>query len=58
MHISRNPGEQVEVDWIGYPATINDPDTGGILKVYIFVGFMTYSQYAYVEAFLDMKPKS
>ena len=24
--------------------------------MYIFVGVMTYSQYAYVEAFLDMKP--
>lgn len=32
-----------------------DPDTGEIIKAYIFVGVMTYSQYAYVEAFLDMK---
>ena len=58
MHISRKPGEQVEVDWAGDPATIIDPDTGEILKAYIFVGVMTYSQYAYVEAFLDMKQKS
>lgn len=58
MHINRKPGEQVEVDWAGDPATIIDPDTGEILKVYIFVGVMTYSQYAYVEAFLDMKQKS
>ena len=35
-----------------------DPDTGEIIKAYIFVGVMTYSQYAYVEAFLDMKQKS
>lgn len=34
---------------------IIDPDTGEIIKAYIFVGVMTYSQYAYVEAFLDMK---
>lgn len=58
MHINRKPGEQVEVDWAGDPATIIDPDTGKIIKAYIFVGVMTYSQYAYVEAFLDMKQKS
>ena len=58
MHINRKPGEQVEVDWAGDPAAIIDPDTGEILKAYIFVGVMTYSQYAYVEAFLDTKQKS
>ena len=58
MHINRKPGEQVEVDWAGDPATIIDPDTGEIIKTYLFVGVMTYSQYAYVEAFLDMKQKS
>ena len=58
MHINRKPGEQVEVDWAGDPATIIDPDTGEITKAYIFVGVMTYSQYAYVEAFLDTKQKS
>ena len=31
-----------------------DPDTGEIIKAYIFVGVMTYSQYTYVEAFLDL----
>ena len=30
MHINRKPGEQVEVDWAGDPATIIDPDTGEI----------------------------
>ena len=58
MHINRKPGEQVEVDWAGAYATVIDPDTGEIIKAYIFVGVMTYSQYAYVEAFLDMKQKS
>lgn len=43
MHINRKPGEQVDVDWAGDPATIIDPDTGEILKAYIFVGVMTYS---------------
>lgn len=58
MHISRKTGEQVEVDWAGDPATVIDPDTGEIMKAYVFVGVMNYSQYAYVEAFLDMKQKS
>ena len=58
MHIDRKPGEQVEVDWAGDPAYVIDPDTGEGLKAYVFVGVMTYSQYAYVEAFLDMKQKS
>lgn len=58
MHINRKPGEQIEVDWAGDTASIIDPDTGEILKAYVFVGVMTYSQYTYVEAFLDMKQKS
>ncbi len=57
MHINRKPGEQVEADWAGDPAKLIDPDTGEITKADIFVGVMTYSQYAYVEAFLDMKKK-
>ena len=34
MHINRNPGEQIEVDWGGDPATVIDPNTGEILKAY------------------------
>jgi transposase len=58
MHISRKPAEQVEVDWAGDPARIADPDTGEIIKAHIFVGVMSYSQYAYVEAFTDEKQKA
>ncbi len=58
MHISRKPGEQVEVDWAGDPARIIDPDTGEIINAYIFVGVMSYSQYAYVEAFINEKQRS
>ena len=53
MHIPRNPGEQIEVDWAGDPAHIIDPDTGEIIDVWIFVGVLTYSQYAFVEAFMN-----
>lgn len=58
MHISRKPGEQVEVDWAGDPAHIIDPDTGEIIDASIFVGVMTYSQYAYVEAFINEKQQA
>lgn len=39
MHINRKPGEQVGV---GNSAIIIDPDTGEIIRVYIFVGVMTF----------------
>lgn len=58
MHISRKPGEQVEVDWAGDPAQIIDPDTGEITEAYLFVGVMTYSQYTYVEAFINQKQQA
>lgn len=58
MHIARKPGEQIEVDWAGDPAQIIDPDTGEIINAYIFVGVLTYSQYPYVEAFLNEKQDS
>ena len=58
MHINRKPGEQIEVDWAGDPAHIIDPDTGEITNAWLFVGVMTYSQYPYVEAFLDEKQQS
>ena len=58
MHINRKPGEQIEVDWAGDPAHIIDPDTGEITKAWLFVGVMTYSQYPYVEAFLNEKQQA
>ena len=53
MHIPRKAGQQIEVDWAGEPAKIIDPDTGEITEAWIFVGVMTYSQYAFVEAFIN-----
>ena len=53
MHIPRKPGEQIEVDWAGDPAHIIDPDTGELTDAWIFVGVMTFSQYAFVEAFIN-----
>jgi transposase len=53
MHIQRKPGEQIEVDWAGQTAAIINDETGEIIPVYIFVAALSYSQYAYVEAFLS-----
>ena len=58
MHINRKPGEQVEVDWAGDPTHIIDPDTGEIINAYVFIGVMTYSQYAYAEAFVNEKQQT
>ena len=58
MHINRKPAEQVEVDWAGDPAHIIDPDTSELTIAYLFVGVMTYSQYAYVEAFINEKQQA
>lgn len=53
MHIPRKPGEQIEVDWAGDPAHIIDPDTCEITDAWLFVGVLTYSQYAFVMAFIN-----
>ncbi len=58
MHIDRKPAEKVEVDWAGDPAKITDPDTGDIINAYLFVGTLPYSQYSYVEAFLNQKQEA
>lgn len=55
MHIQRKPGEQIEVDWARDSAYIIDPDTGEITDAWIFVGVLTYSQYAFVKAYMDEK---
>lgn len=51
MHISRKPGEQLEVDWAGQTAHTVDRDTGKKVTAYVFVAALSSSQYAYVEAF-------
>lgn len=58
MHINRKPGEQIEVDWAGDPAYISNPETGEPKKAFVFVGVLSYSRYAYAEAFEDEKQKA
>ena len=58
MHIQRKPGEQIEVDWAGDPAHIMDPDTGEITDAWVFIGVLTYSQYAFAKVYMDEKTNS
>lgn len=53
MHVHRKPGEQLEVDWAGKTTPIVERETGEIINAYVFVGVLSSSQYAYVEAFLS-----
>ncbi|UOQ84622.1 IS21 family transposase [Gracilibacillus salinarum] len=55
MPIKRKPGELVEIDWIGSTLPVIDSETGIEEKAYLFVATFPYSQYFYVEAFMDMK---
>ena len=58
MHIPRKPGQQIEVDWAGDPASIIDPHTGEVTNAWIFIGVMTYSQYTFAEAFINEKQRA
>ena len=54
-HLHHKPGMVCEVDWSGSTMEIIDRPTGEIIKVYLFVATLPYSQYSYVEPCLDMK---
>lgn len=53
MRIDRKPGEQMEVDWAGKTMALTDNITGDPIPAYIFVSVLSYSGYAYAEAFLS-----
>jgi len=54
MHIPRKPGDRIEVDWAGDKLYIVDRDTGETIPVYLFVGVLPFSMYAYAEGCLRM----
>jgi transposase len=58
MHIVRNPGETMEVDWAGQNAFITDTDTGELIPAYVFVASLPYSGYSYVETFLSQNQEA
>jgi transposase len=55
MHIDRKPGESLEVDWAGGTVPVTSTESGEPLEAYVFVSALSYSGYAYVEAFWSMK---
>ena len=55
MHIERKPGESMEVDWAGGAYPVWDAQTGEVTDAYVFVSALSYSGYAYAEAFWSMK---
>lgn len=58
MHISRKPGDTMEVDWAGQTARVVDSDTGEVLDAYVYVAALPYSGYAYAEAFLSQNQEA
>jgi len=54
-HLIHKPGVITEVDWSGPTMEIVDTTTGEIIKAYLFVSTLPFSQYSYVEPCLDMK---
>ena len=55
MRIERRPGESLEVDWVGGTVPVTSDETGESSDAYVFVSALSYSGYAYVEAFWSMK---
>jgi len=55
MHIERTPGESMEVDWGGDTVSLWDENMCEYAEANIFVSVLSYSGYAYVEAFWTMK---
>lgn len=54
----RKPGELLEVDWAGSTLALNNRSGGNPFKIYVFIATFPYSQYSYVEGFLDMTSES
>jgi len=53
--VGHKAGQTVEVDWSGPTMQLVDQVTGEISKVFLFVGCLPFSRYAFVEPALDMR---
>lgn len=53
--VGHKAAQTVEVDWSGPTMQLHDPVTGAATRVYLFVGCLPFSRYAFVEPALDMK---
>lgn len=54
MHMVWKAGEWTQVDWCGDTMRVVDPDTGELLKVWVFVASLPFSAYMYAEGFYRM----
>ncbi|WP_282856932.1 IS21 family transposase [Pseudoclavibacter helvolus] len=53
--VGHKAGQSIEVDWSGKTMVLTDAVTGKQAKVFLFVGCLPFSRYAFVEPALDMK---
>lgn len=53
--VGHKSGQSVEVDWSGPTMALSDPVTGTETKVYLFVGCLPFSRYAFAWPTLDMR---
>src|SRR6185312_71915 len=53
--VGHKAGQTVEVDWSGPTMQLADPAGGKPRTVYLFVGCLPFSRYAFVEPTLDIK---
>lgn len=56
--VGHKAAQSVEVDWSGPTMQLQDPVTGKTSTVFLFVGCLPFSRYAFVEPTLDMKQDS
>jgi len=53
--VGHKAAQTIEVDWSGPTMQLHEPATGTTRPVYLFVGCLPFSRYAFVEPALDMK---
>ena len=53
--VGHKAGQSVEVDWSGPTMSLTDPVSGQGRRVFLFVGALPFSRYAFVEPTLDMR---
>ena len=53
--VGHKAARTVEVDWSGPTMRLTDPVAGTTQRVYLFVGCLPFSRYAFVEPTLDMR---
>ncbi len=53
--VGHKAGQSVEVDWSGPTMALADPVSGQVRRVFLFVGCLPFSRFAFVEPALDMR---